>query len=161
MSIDIFSIRAIENIRISIEEWRKQLRTGLENVDSTDDVPDVNEFDVRFLGYVAQQYIAKTKGGVKQAVNAYEIIMKRIPGVIKHNFVDRLQKNAPTIDYRIGTIPNLHSLIPMSQTARKPVFALRARDGVLGAHFNKVKDAASLFEDICERLENNVKALSA
>jgi cellulose biosynthesis protein BcsQ len=33
MSIDIFSLRAIENIRISIEKWRKQLETALSQVE--------------------------------------------------------------------------------------------------------------------------------
>jgi hypothetical protein len=68
-----------------------------------------------------------------------------------------LQPTFDEVDYLLGTIPNLYSLIPMSQFARRPIFALRAKDGVRGAHFNKVKEAEDLFQTIAERLEQNIE----
>jgi cellulose biosynthesis protein BcsQ len=81
MSIDIFSLRAIENIRVSIEKWRKQLATALGQIEDPESLPDAieKEFKINFLGYVTQQYIAKTTGhGERQAVAAYERIMKKV-----------------------------------------------------------------------------------
>ncbi|MET3761354.1 hypothetical protein [Sphingomonas sp. UYEF23] len=162
MSIDIFSLRAIENISIALLEWKKKLKNGLNQVDESliEDIPHGGAFEIRFAGYVAQQYIQKTKEGEKRAVAAYETIMKRIPKSIKANFVDKLQLNEHVNNYEIGTIPNLYSLIPMSQTAHKPIFALRAKDGVRGAHFNKVRDAGDIYKDITQRLAENLAELT-
>jgi len=161
MSIDIFSLRAIENIRLSIEKWRKQLSTALTEVEDPESLPEnvERDFSIRFLGYVTQQYIAKTSGaGERQAVAAYERIMKKVWPTIRDNFVKHLQPDHGDVDYLLGTIPNLYSLIPMSQFARRPIFALRAKDGVRGAHFNKVRESEELFETIANRLEQNLRA---
>jgi len=162
MSIDIFSLRAIENIRMSIEKWRKQLKTALEQVEDPESLPSDIKTDltIKFLGYVTQQYIAKFSGqGERQAVGAYERIMKKVWPTIRSNFIRHLQPDEDQVNYLLGTIPNLYSLIPMSQFARRPIFELRAKDGVRGAHFNKVREAEELFETIAERLEENLEKL--
>lgn len=161
MSIDIFSLRAIENISISIQEWRRKLIHGVEQVDPSvrDDLPDHGAFRIKFLGYVAQQYIQKVRQGEKRPVDAYEKIMKRIPKYIETHFVKKLQPEFGEIDYRIGTIPNFHSLIPMSQSAHKPIFGLKAKDGVRGAHFNKVKEAQDIFGTVAARMTENLGLL--
>lgn len=162
MSIDIFSLRAIENISTALQEWKKKLSHGISMADEAalEDIPNVSSFRLMFAGYVAQQYIQKTTEGEKRAVTAYENIMKRIPKNIKSNFIDRLQPQKSAINYQIGTIPNLYSLIPMSQTAHKPVFALKAKDGVRGAHFNKVRDAEAIFSKVTGQLLTNLERLA-
>jgi cellulose biosynthesis protein BcsQ len=160
MSIDIFSLRAIENTRISIEAWRRQLKTALREIEDEDDLPaDIpKKFAIKFLGYITQHYIAKTgPDGERRAVDAYERIMKKVWPTIRTNFVKHLQPDYEDLEYLIGTIPNLYSLIPMSQFARRPIFALRAKDGVRGAHFNKVREAEDLFEEIASRFEENIE----
>ena len=162
MSIDIFSLKAIENISAALLEWKKRLSHGLSQVadDLKPDIPNASTFDLLFAGYVAQQYIQKTTAGEKRAVAAYETIMRRIPRSIKIHFVDKLQPEKGNLKYEIGTIPNLYSLIPMSQTAHKPIFSLRAKDGVRGAHFNKVRDAETIFKRVTSQLLQNVESLS-
>ena len=162
MSIDIFSLKAIENITIAILEWKRRLEYGMAQVEKSlkADIPAGSTFDIMFAGYVAQQYIQKTKLGERRAVAAYENIMKRIPKAIKTNFVDKLQSKDRGIQYEIGTIPNLYSLIPMSQTAHKPIFSLKARDGVRGAHFNKVREAETIFKRVTAQLLKNLQDLS-
>jgi hypothetical protein len=160
MSIDIFSLRAIENIRLSIEKWRKQLTTALHQLEDPESLPAgiETELVIKFLGYVTQQYIAKASSvGERRAVAAYERIMKKVWPTIRSNFIKHLQPKHDGLDYFLGTIPNLYSLIPMSQFARRPIFALRAKDGVRGAHFNKVRDAGALFDKIASRLEENIE----
>jgi hypothetical protein len=124
------------------------------------DIPDGATFDVKFAGYVAQKYIQKTTEGERRAVAAFETIMKRIPRTIKTNFIDKLQHEDIKVTYQIGQIPNLYSLIPMSQTAHKPVFALEAKDGVRGAHFNKVREPEKIIGRVAARLLENVEELS-
>ena len=162
MSIDIFSLKAIENISTALQQWRQRLQHGVSQVDPTqvDDIPVGQGFDIKFVGYVSQQYIQKTAGGEQRAVAAYDAIMKRIPRVIKDNFISKLQGSPSGLVYEIGKIPNLYSLIPMSQTAHKPIFALRARDGVRGAHFNKVREAGLIFGQVTDQLVANIAALA-
>jgi cellulose biosynthesis protein BcsQ len=162
MTIDIFSLKAVENISTSIENWKKQLRTALENLEDEDALPEQIDpkLAIQFAGYVTQQYKAKTDGaGGLVAVQAYEKIMRRVAPAIKSNFIEKLQPSKRSLDYQLGTIPNLFSLIPMAQFARRPIFALRAADGVRGAHFSKVKDAYDLFEGISTKFKNNLKKL--
>ncbi|QDW40816.1 hypothetical protein FFI89_029040 [Bradyrhizobium sp. KBS0727] len=53
MTIDIFSLKAVENISTSIENWKKQLKTALENLQDADALPDeVNpKLAIQFAGY--------------------------------------------------------------------------------------------------------------
>jgi len=131
----------------------------LDQIEDPESLPSDIEtrFTIKFLGYVTQQYIAKTSGeGERQAVAAYERIMKKVWPTIRANFIKHLQPEQSEFDYFLGTIPNLYSLIPMSQFARRPIFELRAKDGVRGAHFNKVREAEDLFDTIAGRLEQNL-----
>jgi cellulose biosynthesis protein BcsQ len=162
MSSDIFSLKAIENITKAMSTWQEDLRAGLRRNPDKAEVPQLkNGWNIMFAGYVMQQYFAKKdSAGEVRAVTAYERIMKRIPKSIDTHFVKRLQPNAPRINYNLGTVPNLFSLIPMSQTSRKPIFQLRGADGVVGAHFTKVREAGELFEEIATRFMDNLSALS-
>ncbi|MGV0910301.1 ParA family protein [Martelella sp. FOR1707] len=154
LSNDIFSVRATENISTWIREWKKRLDLQLSSIDdlSEIEVKDL-EFRLKLIGYVNQQYQAKRNSltGERRAVRAYEKIMKTIPEAISKSISNTLELGDPEFDYSIGSIPNLHSLIPMSQVSRKPIFSLKSSDGVVGAHFLKVAETKELYFEICER----------
>jgi hypothetical protein len=44
----------------------------------------------------------------------------------------------------------------MSQSSHKPIFELQAKDGVVGAHFQKVKDSKEIIASIAAALVNRV-----
>lgn len=159
MSSDIFSLQALENISISLTEWQKQLERGLEDYylkEDEDFTINGNKvvWDLQFAGYITQQYTAKTVSGVKRPVNAYERIIKKIPTAIKKYLISNneiiLQKE------KLGEIPNLNSLIPLSQSNNVPIFELKSEHGVVGAHFNKVKEYDKTLEDIIDNLLLNI-----
>uniref|UniRef100_UPI003BA9E643 ParA family protein n=1 Tax=Stappia sp. TaxID=1870903 RepID=UPI003BA9E643 len=153
MSIDIFSVKAIENIATWITKWRQQWVTGLSNVADPSEIGDTVAHDLHFLGYVSQQYIAKRdSSGTKRAVNAYDKIMSQFENVVSRELAAAAPLVAPVSEINLGSIPNLHSLVPMSQSARSPIFALRAADGVRGAHFSKVKDAKDTFRVVADHI---------
>ena len=135
---------------------------GIQQVDPemVEDLPHGGIFEIQFAGYVAQSYIQKTSKGEKRAVAAYDAIMRKIPKTIKANFIDKLGTQNQLPKYEIGSIPNLYSLIPMAQSAHKPIFALKAKDGVRGAHFNKVREAGIIYEKITSQLIANLAALA-
>lgn len=156
ISIDIFSLKAFENISQWITKWRShwdylvnspQLNSKNETVTSAKEIKGA-----KFIGYVSQQYIAKRdSNGEKRPVKSYDEIIQQIDGQIDKHFKGNLLPPEP---YEIGSIPNLHSLAPMSQSRRKPIFALLASDGIVGAHFAKVKEAREVFGHVSDEILN-------
>jgi cellulose biosynthesis protein BcsQ len=147
VSIDIFSLRAFENIASWISGWSKAWERGIEIATDNGVNPDTSPPGARFLGYVTQQYLAKRDStGRRRAVNAYERIRTDIDDVIAKNFPSNPEAA------EIGTVPNLFSLVPMSQSSHKPVFGLQASDGVVGAHFSKVKESSEIFGDVAKKI---------
>lgn len=159
MSSDIFSLQALENISKSLSEWKNQLNRGLndykekEKEDFTINDLVVN-WNLQFCGYITQQYTAKTKDGKKQPVNAYEKIIKKIPSAIQKHLV---KNNTIELNVnKLGEITNLNSLIPLSQSSSTPIFNLKSENGVVGAHFNKVKEYESIIHNIVANLQKNI-----
>ncbi|MCJ2106369.1 AAA family ATPase [Methylobacterium sp. E-041] len=162
MSVDIFSLRALENISKALESWSRQLTRGIQDNEEPDDLP-IQRYDwrLRFAGYVSQQYIAKRDAeGHARPVGAYEKIAKRIPDLIEEHFVGEGSSPLNKSDYALGSIPTLHSIIPMAQNARSPVFAIGAKDGVVGSHFLKVRELRETFDEIAKKLEYNIDILT-
>lgn len=165
MSSDLFSYLAVTNISLALSKWSKSLLAGLNRYREE----EKNDFIVRgepaswsleFIGYVSQQYIAKKRHGVRQPVKAYDTIIKKFSDVIRRELVAKFGATR-LIDhkaYKLGQIPNLHSIVPLSQSAHAPIFALRGRDGVVGSHFTKVRDAETLFASCSAQLLANIGA---
>jgi hypothetical protein len=150
MSIDIFSLKAFENIAKWITDWWSDWETGIGNIKSDRARPELQYGKATFVGYVTQQYLAKRDAtGNRRGVKAYEDIRQGIDTVIKQCGLD---KGIPGQPFEIGTVPNLFSLVPMSQSNNKPIFKLKSSDGVVGAHFAKVKDAEDIFADVTKNL---------
>lgn len=161
ISIDIFSIRASENISTWLTGWKKKLKLKLGSVGDLSEL-EVSDPDwrLRLLGYVSQQYTAKRDAtGKRRPVKAYERIMKQIPESIEEGIILNHQLEPEDIEYELGTIPNLHSLVPLSQVGHTPIWSLKSGDGIVGAHFAKVSDAERIFESISNRFLENLEVL--
>ncbi|MGZ0051499.1 ParA family protein [Brevibacillus gelatini] len=161
MSLDIFSLLALENIGQTMDTWKRRFTQGIEN--SID--PEVleglkQEFNIKFVGYVTQQYTAKVVDGVKRPVKAFDKILEELPAKLHNELIDKINKEFKDIQYELGSIPNLHSLIPISQSAHKPIFNLEYKDGVVGAHFYKVEEFSKIIHKISIQLLKNVEAMS-
>lgn len=160
LSVDIFSLKAFENISEWMNKWRKQWDYSINSpsLDGSDPVVQraKNTSGAKFLGYVSQQYIAKRdSNGESRPVKSYEEIIKQIDYQIESHFDGALKPISP---FEIGKIPNLYSLAPMSQSRRKPVFALTSQDGIVGAHFAKVKDSKDIFGKVAKAIAKRAGA---
>jgi len=161
MSSDIFSLMAIKNISLSLTKWKRALEKGLADYETEEGVCyDLNgkpvSWSLSFAGYVTQQYTAKTVEGQRRPVKAYEKIIRRIPKQIKEELIEKFSKLPSGSKYKLGEIPNLHSIVPMSQTANSPIFKLKAKDGVVGSHFAKVNEAEEIYKNISRALMSNI-----
>lgn len=163
MSSDIFSLRAIENISLSINKWKKDFQKILVEYKEEEGrdfelFGNIVSTDPRFWGYVTQQYTSRTRNGVKQAVKAFDEIIQQIPDKISILLLPYYEGFLTKEMLNIGMIQNYNSLIPMSQTAHHPIFALDSNDGVLGAHFSKVDEFNQLMEKLSMNIDKNIAA---
>nr|WP_258571595.1 ParA family protein [Pseudomonas protegens] len=155
MSADLFSLMAVENIALSLETWKDELVAGLDYYERKNQEryhQDGNEISwkVVFLGYVMQQYKAKSVRGEIRAVGSYDKIIQRFPAdIARLEAMFGLRDNASA---DLGQFPSLYSLVPMSQTAHAPIFELGHADGVVGAHFAKVDESRSMFAAIAAKV---------
>lgn len=164
MSSDLFSILALENIGLSLSDWKNKFNSTLENLqpEDRDGLEGMRqECTIRFLGYIYQQYITKTMNGNKRIVNAYESILSQLPDKIRENLAVKINSDyTNNVEYELGSVPNFYSLIPMSQSAHKPVFALTNTDGVVGAHYQKVKEYGDIINKIVDAIHSNMEVLA-
>lgn len=164
MSPDIFSLLALENIGSSVKKWAADFNHGVKRL-LEEDPRSIDglktEFAIKFLGYVTQQYTAKTVDGARVPVRAYDRIINDIPQSIHSNIVLPINGDSLAgVDYRLGTIPTFNSVIPMSQKSHKPIFALSTRDGVVGSHFSKVADFKKIISEIAGNVLGNISRVS-
>lgn len=155
MAMDIFSVKAIANISKSLKTWGMKYQNGLNEIDDLDDLEVMNpEWKLKYVGYVTQQYTFKRDGhGTARPVKAFDRIMRQIPNAVD---VHLNKDGIPLADLEIGLIPTLHSLVPLSQTSRKPIFDLSSADGVVGAHFSKVREFRTTISKIADKFLANI-----
>lgn len=157
MTIDIFSLKAFGNI----VEWFSGNTSSLNHTLANPQISNepIIEFarkraaGAAFIGYVTQQYKQKSEKGIKRPVHSYEKIRSQIEDEVK-----KYQHRLPPTEqhYEIGSIPNLFSLVPMSQSVRRPIFDLTSQDGVVGSHFARVKDARKVLIEVANELRNRI-----
>lgn len=164
MSSDIFSLMAIKNIALAMSRWQRDLEKAIhqykEEEGSAFAVGDRDiSWHLQFCGYVTQQYTAKAVRGVREPVKAYDRIIRKMGPTIEREIVERFGQDHD-LEYQLGSIPNLNSIIPLSQNANAPIFDLASSDGIVGAHFEKVRDARDLLGHLASNLEVNLKSLA-
>ena len=152
LSPDLFSIKGTQNLGNKFEvwhdEWKNNLRkwnkpgSGIPSEDLPKGLP-------RFLGYVTQQHnIRNSKTGMTRGWNIYG---SQVEQAVKDNIIDPLVPLGQCVDsekYLLGQIPNLHSLVPYSLDAHKPVYKCGSADGLRGEHISKAKKSRALYSDI-------------
>lgn len=158
MSSDIFCLRAIDNIALSLKNWTKSLRGGLEKYKDNEGSEYIEKYmNIKFLGYITQQYVARTHEGVKRPVKAYDKIIENFAKEISTKLNDFFMEDR--IDaMKLGEIPNWNSLVAFSQLSSKPIFELASADNVFGSHLQKVKEFAEIMKNISEKINSNITA---
>ena len=158
LSVDIFSLMAVQNIINSLENWKQSLADANERHIRNEGEPfkirdQPVEWNLQFAGYVMQQYRAKSVSGVRQAVDAFErIISKQREELNKLCVFFGVSPD----DVNLGEIPTLSSVVPLSQQAHAPIFDLNSKDGIVGSQYTRVTEAGDFFHKIAERFLGRV-----
>ena len=161
LAADLYSIRGLHNLGPTLRRWREEWSERRErNPVANLDVP---RGDMQPIGYVVLQHAVR----LNRPVMAYERWMERIPGAYRDFVVGEPARPAPSVDedershhgkddvprdgparpvpsvdedeHCLATLKHYRSLMPLAQEARKPMFALKPADGVIGSQVNAVQ----------------------
>lgn len=147
VSPDLFSIRGTENLGNKLVTWRREWDqclgawrgNGLE----------IPKGQPKFIGYVTQQHnLRNNSAGMTRG---WQIFGNQVDQAIQTNISSKLAPLNQVVtgnSYNLGMIPNLHSLVPYSQDARKPVFHCTSLDGIKGAHIANARNSINLFDPV-------------
>lgn len=153
MAPDLFSIKGTENLGKKLVTWASDwdlARTRAENIDLN--LPLAHP---QFMGYITQQYNLRKRSptGMTRGWSQFRDIIQKS---IKDNIIDKLgiveQQDDMDDHWLMGQIPNLNSLIPYSQRARKPIFDCNHKDGLTGAHITRAKNSRRIFSSIAKKI---------
>jgi chromosome partitioning protein len=151
IAADLFSLRGTDNLGNKLIVWADEWKQ-IDNSYNEDELKLPNGTP-SFLGYVIQQH--NVRNNAEGMTKGWQIFGSQIEETIQKNIVNRLSPNqvVETDNFRLGQIPNLHSLIPYSLNARKPVFDCTHREGLNGAHITTARESAKYFEGIIDVIE--------
>ena len=163
MGADIFSILGVKNIANWIDQWVKTYKNGVSlceenNPGRLDEykIPKLPKIINGYLGYTMQQYITKSKAGVRIPTQAYEDILTVVPSIISDS-LKRFFKPGLTIDQaKTGEVPHLYSLIPLAQSVAAPILDLRSSDGLVGSQYKQRDDFEKIIVGVCRRISENI-----
>jgi len=163
MGTDIFSILGVKNIASWIDHWVdlyvksialcEQRNPGRLKEYEIADLPRVTK---GYVGYTMQQYITKSKEGVRRATTAYENIIGLVPDVINDSLGVHFAGGIDIDRAKLGDVPHLYSLIPLAQSVAAPILELRSSDGLVGSQYKQRDDYEKIIRNICQRLADNV-----
>ena len=153
LSPDLYSIQGLRNLGPTLRSWRAEWAERKPK----NRTPDLwlPGGGMEPAGYVILQHGVR----VDRAVGAYDRWIRRVPAEYRQSV---LGDNTPgptraeDDPHCLGMVKHYHSLIPMGQEARKPLFKLRSADGAIGAHQQAVSAAFTFFKQLTERVLDQV-----
>lgn len=156
---DLFSIQGTENLGNKLVAWRKEWDQC--NAAWAGDGLSIPQGKPTYLGYVVQMHNMRS-GSPEGMTAGWRIYGQELEPAVQSNIVAKLKPFDQVVewdegDYKLGQIPNLHSLIPYSLEAKKPVFDCTSADGLRGAHISRAAESREHFAQIVETLENVTK----
>jgi len=161
MGTDIFSILGIKNIAKWFISWIELYDNGYV-VCSKADPGKIGDYHVKkdldiktgYLGYTMQQYITKSKKGIRRPTKAYEDIIKDVPNQISGSLSTFCR--GKIADTKLGDVPHLYSLIPLAQSVSAPILDLRSADGLVGSQFKQREDYGEIIGSIVDKITANL-----
>lgn len=168
MGSDIFSVIGVENIGSWIQRWRSDYNTALaafnsgygeESMQKFGEKYSVNldpTFTSKFIGYSVQQYSKRKFKGKERPVQAYENIISKMHEKIYSSLGELLPENIKKDEMKIGDIPYVYSIVPLSQTANTPIFDLDYQAGLRGNQSSSVEEYTRYLDEIAKNLLKNL-----
>jgi cellulose biosynthesis protein BcsQ len=168
MGADIFSILGIRNIAHWLQQWATAYSNGLDVCEQNTpgrlaEYPVARTAEILhgFAGYTMQQYITKSKSGVRRPTKAYEDIINSVPRQIEQSLGPLFAPGIDEASAKLGDVPHLYSLIPLAQSVSAPILSLTGADGLVGSQFQQRVQYGEILSAIARRLADNLGILAA
>lgn len=168
MGSDIFSILGVRNIASWLQSWITFYENGIQLCEKTS--PNkINQFGLPhklpinkgYLGYTIQQYITKTRDGVRRATKAYEDIITIVPTEVFNSLNILANSKLDREAIKLGDVPHLYSLIPLGQSNASPILELKNSDGLVGPQFKQQEQYGELLNFITGRIIDNLSKINS
>ncbi|MBI5636290.1 ParA family protein [Candidatus Micrarchaeota archaeon] len=150
---DLFSIRGLGNVGTTFIKWMRLWNDASTRL--TERTFKIQKGKPAFAGYVTSQFNIYRKKPTK----AWKTWADQIPDKISTDIVEKLSavdsnlvKQLNGGSYFLGDMKNYHSLAPLSQSARKPIFELTSSDGIVGSHVDSVTNCNTEYSGIAKRI---------
>jgi len=142
LAADLFSLQGLRNLGPTIRGWRRSWQQNV--MPRVPEGLDVPSGAMHPLGYVVLQHAVR----LDRPVKAYERWLRRIPTEFHRSVLGEQHPPSETAHdpYRLASLRNYRSLMPLAQDARKPMFDLRPADGALGSMGRLVQTCYREFE---------------
>jgi chromosome partitioning protein len=144
LAADLFSLQGLRNLGPTLSRWRESWRQNVLPKASNSEVAAPSGA-MHPIGYIVLQHAVR----MDRPVKAYDRWLKRIPTQFAESVLDSPTDKVVDPDpYRLASLRNYRSLMPLSQDARKPMFDLRAADGALGSTGRLVQTCYREFHEL-------------
>lgn len=146
---DLFSMQGLRNLGPTLRKWRTDWSARL----SKNPVPDLplptGKMDP--AGYVVVQAAVR----LDRPVRAYARWIDRMPAEFHVSVLGETDGEAIAVvddPNCLASLKHYHSLMPLSQEARKPMFDLSPADGAIGSHAQAAKACGGDFRALAQRI---------
>ena len=134
---DLYSLHGLRDLGPTLRRWQGEWSERRERNPVEDLGVPVGA--MRTVGYIVMQHSVR----LDRPVKAYGRWMRRIPALYGSAVTGETPPSKETrIDQDpncLATLKHYHSLVPLAQEARRPMFALKPADGAIGGHATAVQ----------------------
>lgn len=163
MGTDIFSILGVRNIGEWLKSWAGIYENALDLCEKATpgriaSYPISTSLSIKsgFSGYTLQQYITKSKQGIRRPTKAYEEIINNVPNEVNNSLGPFWGSSNAFSTAKLGDVPHLYSLIPLAQTVSSPIISLKAQDGLVGSQFQQRDEYEKILSSLTNQLLRNL-----
>ena len=148
---DLFSLQGLRNVGSALRHWRTEWRERRKKKPADLDI-HLPEAQMNPLGYLIMRHSVISRRPVK----AYQRWIEQMPGEYSKWVLGKEWDSHPT-SHLLAHLKDYHSLMPLAQEARKPMFSLASADGAIGAHQGAVVACHNDFVQLTEKIISKIK----
>ena len=168
MASDIFSLLGISNIGDWIERWMHLYEAAIQTFINKCGQKESEEFfqkylintnvkkTTRYIGYSIQQYSKRKFKNGERPTQAYEKVINSFHAEIEKALGKFMKDGIQSEELKLGDVPYVYSIIPLSQTSNTPIFNLSYSNGVRGNQNSSVESYRKYLDTLAENFIKNV-----
>ncbi len=146
---DLFSLQGLRSSGPSLRAWRDEWVALAERLRGRH--PDLPVHAMSVLGYVIPRHVARSD----RPLEGHRDWIQKIPTAFHEHVIGRPAERETVVQDDVACLARLEhfsSLVPIAQLSRKPLFDLRASEGIGGGQLQSVARARTEFADLSRKI---------